>query len=1621
MKKNTKIFSVLLTVCFIFGILAIFASAAAPSSTTNLGFSYDFESDAAGKDYHGTFASGTGSAGSYSTVKVVDSGLGNKYVRYAYSAAAGEKGYRRDLLIGNYATSNSDKLTHISDYAYYTVDFDVAADAYTVFVGYKVQRGFTTSDVTAKDVTVTVDGVDYTASHNSTRTYTYTVKKLYKTYETIDDARIAADIESTHTAFIKELTNYHAKIVLGQEYIVTASNSDGSPKTVRLYKHTSSDISKDSTVTEILTSKNYAAAGEGGALVPVVTLAMAKESKRLSYSNDSYFSIDNRPVSGTTALNKTSGYTCLGARFHYNTSDGLWHIYINRGTTVSSNGNFADSGYVLSNNIEEWNHFTYVVKPILKTVTKDSKTYETYGYSEVQLYYNGYLLDTSYICTSSSWNYKCDDVVPRAIDWEIPEYISEYSMALDNFEVTYYEKGYATDSDTIGIDDLFDNESGVDSIVQCEDAIYNKDYVAPAPNVYAEVGDQKIYAPAAVKYAIEELEAGESVTTPFNIYDITPPAWTSFAIKCGSNIEVTLSDEAIAKGATITKTSTGYAVGAGIKANVSLFTDMKFNLYLPKLEGIEITDVAGASLLNGTVSVDGVEMYVITAKQNIQSFDTMNATVTYTLGGKTYQYKASMNTLDYVTRVAKAYDCGTEEATLIYEMISYKEEIARLFEAELSEGASKLLSDFKELYELHADCACTATAASVSPAEKAVNYSALIAKGVKSVAYKLSLGEIGMIINVEEGVTVDEVSYRNPLGAIISHTVENGKLIKKNGYYLVEGVSAAYIDEIMTIKVDGASGTYCLGKYIENNPDVTIAKNLYKYAVAAENYKTVTIDELTLSVEAIKNVDISSEPIYVQGYYVGISDEGAGYTKEILLKDTDSNDLIAVRNIPYGTFPNHGYEKGDLVRIKVTITDLKYVSGNDTTQNKRYLVATEDNPEDIDDTILSRGNRVSYNLDEAVLIEDWNDTIDFFKVSKLQAYTYVHFKGTMYMNTYNSAGDGVILYRPHFNASATGLSGIKPDGTRAVGLRANMLDENLGSTWSDYFGKYIGSTKYPGTQMEVDFYAVYTATNKYNFQITILESNWLKGDEEAVVIETNQDIVTEVAYAYYRQQGQIHYDQGLRNSDPSPEDATAQHMLYLDCSSYVNAVYQEAFGVNVMDVPRTTMSPNTNNYTIYAKDNLGTLSDVIGYWENANYTTEESRAELLASIRDSLEVGDVIVYRRGSSVAKQSGGHTLLYIGDGLFLHSIGNQYIYDKNEPANSTDYASKAEVSVGTVQLLDANQLFSSSGGRYLFLSNVVTISLLRPLNRDLTPTEKTVNRCNIPGVNTEKTVSVGISNSASIGETITYTLNIQNHFANEHTNVIFKEVLADGVTFVSGTSGLTLDGNTLTMALDIHAKESFSITWTVKVNESAKAGDVIQNETSLGGVDIYNDMLVTVSGYSDAELASVAAIAKEYAAGGKSFSDPIELVKSAYKAALGRDLFDYATAAAIMEELYSTANLNTDSALNSMIVPNMFGGTASGGRSLSDARVRRMYESNLQVGDIIVCLWKSNLRVFIYVGDGQLVMADTLTNSATLLENGNEDFVVEGSTYYLKSLLGTIVAYEKFVVIRPAMDVK
>ena len=770
--------------------------------------------------------------------------------------------------------------------------------------------------------------------------------------------------------------------------------------------------------------------------------------------------------------------------------------------------------------------------------------------------------------------------------------------------------------------------------------------------------------------------------------------------------------------------------------------------------------------------------------------------------------------------------------------------------------------------------------------------------------------------------------------------------------------------------------------------------------------------------------------VLVSGYYVGLSDNGPTYSKEILLKDVATDNIIAVKALPdsYGTWPNIGYQKGDLVRIWGTVA----IGDETNTPNKKVVeFATDSNPANINDTIVSTGHKVTYKLDNVVVLDSWDDWQSFFNASTAQTYTYVKLKGTVYSNRYLKGSDGIHISRVHANPSGSEIKKLKPDGTRSVSIRDNILTANVGEDALAFFGS---STSYPGSTVSADeITCIFTGANPSYFQLTILDMDWFytEGEEpEDDGTWTNADALVEVANAYLRQNAQIRYDQYYqrRHINISPEEATAQNILYLDCSSFVNAVYYETFGVNILPygIYDKGGDAKTGNFRNYARDFNGKAADVVGYWKNEDYPTETEQDALLAQIKANLQVGDVLNYRHVKNGSE--GGHVYIYIGNDQFIHCTGSSYVHNTNA---STSY-DKGETSSGSVQLISASMLFdraNSGQNRYLFFKSsndeTVDFGVIRPFARNLTPTAETVARMANKGLDVEKTVTEGVNSAVYKDGTITYTLKIANKSTKSYKAVPVKEILDSDVTFVEASATHRLVGNELSFAVDVAAGKTVTITWTVKVNaNAAKSALVESNNTTVGGVTLATTVN-TVSGYTKAQMESVAAKAKEYVTLGTTFESPLAMAKQLYKDVLGVTLFDYTNVADIMDDLFvkqvagskntiltTAPQLKSDAEIFKMIPYGMYGGyDVSWLQWRNNEQVRLITTANVSLGDVIVAVDGSTTRVFIYVGGMEVVVIDSTTNTCSLV-------TMTSSPTAATHVLVTLPSYDTYAVLRPSI---
>lgn len=570
-----------------------------------------------------------------------------------------------------------------------------------------------------------------------------------------------------------------------------------------------------------------------------------------------------------------------------------------------------------------------------------------------------------------------------------------------------------------------------------------------------------------------------------------------------------------------------------------------------------------------------------------------------------------------------------------------------------------------------------------------------------------------------------------------------------------------------------------------------------------------------------------------------------------------------------------------------------------------------------------------------------------------------------------------------------------------------------------------------GEEVTVTDYTLSHTTLTYPLNSVTISYLGVQTEIAVTVYEfTVADAIAEVANAYDRQSSQIHYDQynSRRHLTVSPEEATAQRTIYLDCSSFVNSVYRETFGVNVIpymenslgSMPDGSWTPSTSNFNSYAKNYTDNV-DVVGFWRNEEYTTTAEQQELLASVRSMLQVGDVLNYRHHTPGSSSYKGHVYIYLGDDTFIHHAGaGSYHVNSSDPALSYDEEGAPYNSIITS---DADELFTdTSNTRYLFKKTssdeVSTFMILRPLARGLSLTQKTINRMQIAGISMEKVSSVGINSAVRTGDTITYTITLDNKVSKTHSAVMVSDIVPAGTEFVEGTTGVVVDGSNLSWTVNVGSKAKVTLSYTVRVTQTQAGALIVSDSTFVGGLNL-GTITHSVAGYTVEQTNAVVEKANAFVTAQRAFSDPIAFAQALYSEALGVSVFNYATTANALADVIDVTNnkARTDTALSKMIAPNLYGGLdiASGQYKLEDTqRCRLVTEAQLAVGDIILAEWSGGSRVYVYIGNAKLICCSTTNLTCHELTIGTN--IYSGAD----NILVSFIAYDGYAVIRPSMVV-
>ena len=470
----------------------------------------------------------------------------------------------------------------------------------------------------------------------------------------------------------------------------------------------------------------------------------------------------------------------------------------------------------------------------------------------------------------------------------------------------------------------------------------------------------------------------------------------------------------------------------------------------------------------------------------------------------------------------------------------------------------------------------------------------------------------------------------------------------------------------------------------------------------------------------------------------------------------------------------------------------------------------------------------------------------------------------------------------------------------------------------------------------------------------LLRGEWLQYDDTAFAHPTNLG-------KEYR------WECGLN----TPEEYTRDNFGYTNCAAFTHDVYWAVFGKALPSSMYTTLA-----LTNYSADNNMRMYN---YTRTEGQThTDAQKASVESEFMSKLQPGDIIVIRRGTS-----GGHALLYIGNGMIIHSTGGNYVYANSDGVGYEN----AEPTIRFHRVKDYFFNPVNTGG-YVF-GTVTSLSIVRPLNNttwaNYTIPQNSLNRVNnLSGIIAEKLVSVPNAVTVNKGDKIVYTFRIKNTNSYD-VNLAITDAIGTSVEYVSGSA--TVSGSKLSWNVTVPANESIDVSYTVKVKTTAASGAAISaDKATIGGVLFKTYTTYVGRTLTAAEQAKIVQAIKDIRAEGTTLKD-LALVNEIYKRALGvNNIFastNFLTVTEGSEGIFTSSGLELTSEgaqpytlrdsgkYRNMLAPSLFGGRLLSTAHQDGRRTRLPIEDNFVVGDVILGRTLSSTVIFMYIGDGQFVI--------------------------------------------------
>lgn len=485
----------------------------------------------------------------------------------------------------------------------------------------------------------------------------------------------------------------------------------------------------------------------------------------------------------------------------------------------------------------------------------------------------------------------------------------------------------------------------------------------------------------------------------------------------------------------------------------------------------------------------------------------------------------------------------------------------------------------------------------------------------------------------------------------------------------------------------------------------------------------------------------------------------------------------------------------------------------------------------------------------------------------------------------------------------------------------------------------------------------------------------LNAYQEAIIATANAYLLRgeslqyeDVYFGLISQTGEYRWSYG----EKAPEEYTTDEWGYVNCAVFTYDVYLNSLGYtlpsNMYTTEKLTNFASSNGMSVFRFER--TRDEVY---------TEEEQLAIEREFMATLEVGDIMVRRHTNVSTGKTTGHAMLYVGNGRFIHSSGSSY--------GKTDGGVGYETYEPTIRCHKVHDyLFGTSETSSMFNDEDNIITIVRPLNKfkgDIP--ENTLARIeNMQGIRAEKLSSHPSSVTVNPGECITFTFSLYNTTDTERV-ISVSDIIPEGTSYVSG--GDSINGKELTWSVAVPARETVNVSYTVKVDESAKDGTVIDgNDAKIGGVSYRCAAIKVKRTLKSHEQSAILEAIGTLRESGTTLKG-LELVNEIYRMALGiESIFTDTNVDSVMrdgsESVFEASSvkysgkymsqLRTDETYYSrMLVDHLYGGMRFYSKNNQRDRTRLLREHNLVIGDVLIGRTSSSANIYIYAGEGELLL--------------------------------------------------